>query len=212
MKDIPLFTTQNGIASLTLKEIPYTKKAYIRIQSSAEPLSLIDECCDFCRALGAEEIYGTGHTCLEQFDRYCRIIRMRSLIKDTEDTGASLFPVTDKTIEKFREIYNKAMGDIPNAAHMTTVDGKELLVKGGGYFVHRDGELLGIGIAKGDKVDAIVSVMPGSGKAVLMTLFHALADTTIELEVAVENSAAIRLYEKVGFVPVEEVAIWYKII
>ena len=31
MKDIPAFTTENGIASLILREIPYREEAYIRI-------------------------------------------------------------------------------------------------------------------------------------------------------------------------------------
>lgn len=212
MKDIPLFTTENGVASLTLKEIPYTKKAYIRIQDSADPLSLISECRDFCRALGAEEIYGTGHDCLERFDRHCRIVRMRSFIEDVDNTGASLFPVTDKTIEEFRNIYNKAMRNIPNASFMSEADSRTLLGEGSGYFVHHNGELMGLGIAKDNKLQAIVSVVSGSGKTVLLTLCHALSDRSVELEVAEENVAAMRLYEKVGFVPVEEVGVWYKII
>ena len=32
MRDFPIFSTETGVSSLTLKEIPYKKQAYIRIQ------------------------------------------------------------------------------------------------------------------------------------------------------------------------------------
>ena len=53
MKDIPVFTTENGAASLILGEIPYRGQAYIRIQDSLEPESLLKECVSFCRMCGA---------------------------------------------------------------------------------------------------------------------------------------------------------------
>jgi hypothetical protein len=34
MRDIPMFTTEYGVASLVLKEIPYQAAAYITIQDS----------------------------------------------------------------------------------------------------------------------------------------------------------------------------------
>lgn len=211
MKDIPLFTTEYGIASLTLKEIPYTQKAYIRIQDTAHPEKFIEECLAFCRAVGAEEIYGTGHSCLGIFPTHCKILRMRGCIEDTADTGAALFPVTEDTIEEFCKIYNKAMRDVPNAAYMSVAGGRELLAKGSGYFVHSNGKLLGIGIAQGNKIDAVASVVQGSGKTILLTLAHALIDAAVELEVAEENIPAMKLYKKLGFVPVEEVSAWHKI-
>lgn len=212
MKDIPLFTTQYGIASLTLKEIPYTGRAYIRIQDSLEPEKLLDECRDFCRAVGAEEIYAAGHSCLERFEHHCRILKLRCATNNIGDTDAALFPVSEKTRNEFRSIYNRAMTGVPNASYMTIKDSEELLKIGGGYFVHRDHDLLGIGIAKGERLDAIVSLVPGMGKCVLQALCHALVSAMVELEVAEENIPAMRLYENMGFIPVSEVAVWYKII
>ena len=40
MKDFPMFTTEYGVASLLMKEIPYKETAYIIIQSSQEPEEL----------------------------------------------------------------------------------------------------------------------------------------------------------------------------
>ena len=57
MRNIPVFTTEFGVASLILKEIPYTQTAYIKILSSLAPVELLEECRSFCRAAGAEKIY-----------------------------------------------------------------------------------------------------------------------------------------------------------
>ena len=61
MRDFPVFTTENGVGSLVLKEIPYRKVAYITIQDSLFPEAFLSECVDFCRAVGAERIYACGH-------------------------------------------------------------------------------------------------------------------------------------------------------
>ena len=56
MKDLPMFTTQNGVASLTLREIPYQQTAYIKLQATQQPKELLEECVGFCRAVGAEKV------------------------------------------------------------------------------------------------------------------------------------------------------------
>ena len=56
MRDIPVFTTEYGVASLVLREIPYRQEAYISIQSSLQPEELLAECVSFCRACGAEKV------------------------------------------------------------------------------------------------------------------------------------------------------------
>jgi len=57
MRNIPIFDTPYGVASLVLKEIPYSSKAYITVQSCLDLDQLLEECVSFCRAVGAEEIY-----------------------------------------------------------------------------------------------------------------------------------------------------------
>ena len=51
MRDLPMFTTENGVGSLVLKEIPYNGTAYITIHSSSFPTDFLKECADFCRFL-----------------------------------------------------------------------------------------------------------------------------------------------------------------
>ena len=60
MKDIPMFTTPYGVASLSLREVPYQKAAYICILSADQPEMLLEECVSFCRACGAEKVYAKG--------------------------------------------------------------------------------------------------------------------------------------------------------
>ena len=68
MRDMPMFTTENGVASLTLNQIPYTKSAWIRIQNSVSPQALLEECIAFCKAVDAEYIYATGDSCCEKYN------------------------------------------------------------------------------------------------------------------------------------------------
>ena len=118
-------------------------------------------------------------------------------------------PVTEDTLEKWREIYNNAMADVPNAAFMDRQDAIAMLTKGDGYFVHKNGSLLGIGKASGGTVEAIVSLCPGAGQDVLLALTHVLFCEDITLEVSSENARAIRLYDRLGFIKTAELSRWY---
>lgn len=212
MRDIPVFTTEHGVASLTLKEIPYRGIAYVRIQSSLAPALLIDECIGFCRAVGAKKILATGHSCLEKYPLHSTVIRMACPKENLADTDASLFPIQAETMELWREHYNNRMKDVDNASYMSVEDCKHMLARGGGYFIHRGDKLLGIGIAGGDKIDAVISLIPGAGRDVLLALNHAVFSNVISLEVASTNERAIRLYKSLGFIPIEECSRWYKIL
>lgn len=212
MKDIPIFTTENGAASLILKEIPYSKAAYIKLQHTLEPEKLLHECVDFCRMAGAEAVFAEGHPYLEQFPFHTSIWQMTRARAGLADSDASLFPVTEKTVEEFRTLYNRRMADVPNFSYMTVQDSKGLLIKGNGYFVHTGENLLGIGIASGDRIDGVIAVQPGAGETVVLALNHALSGETVSLEVASENKKAVRLYERLGFVPVQEISRWFTVL
>ena len=79
------------------------------------------------------------------------------------------------------------------------------------YFVHKDGELLGIGIAEGETVEAVVAVKHGAGETVMLTLCGSLFSEKILLEVASTNTKALRLYEKLGFIKTAELSRWYDV-
>ncbi len=211
MRDIPFFTTENGVASLTLSEIPYKSCAYVRVQSASDPHVLLSECADFCTAAGAKCIYATGHEALEHLPIFTEIWEMSRLRDGIGDTDAALFPVTENTAEQWRGIYNSAMLDVPNSATMTVEKMREQLEMGNGYFVHREGLLLGIGIAGGDRVDTVISVLPGSGQDVLLALNHALSEEKIMVQVASRNLRAVNLYRRLGFIKAQVISRWFKI-
>lgn len=212
MRDFPVFTTENGVGSITLKEVPYKGIAYIKIQSSEQPEAFMEECVDFCKLTGAEKIYATGHEMLEKYPLHTAIWQMSTLRENLPETDAALFPVTEKSADRWRSIYNEKMRPISNSSTMTGADMKTLIQQGGGYFVHRKEELLGIGIARGDTVESVIATKPGAGREVMLALCGSLLSGRIVLEVASTNTRAIRLYENLGFIATGELSRWYDVL
>ena len=212
MKDMPMFTTEYGVASLFLREISYRGRAHIKIQSSLEPKMLLEECISFCRMCGAEWIDAAGDPYLENYPLITAIVAMQCHREAIAQTDACLFPVTEQTLQRWLDIYNEKMANIPNAAYMDSKDGKQLLESGDGYFIHRDGKLLGIGKAKDDFIDTVIAVEPGAGETVVRALCSSLSCDTVRLWVASANTRAVRLYERMGFVPVKEISRWYRVL
>lgn len=207
-----MFTTEYGVASLFLREIPYRGRAHIKIQSSLEPEKLLEECVSFCRMCGAEWIDAAGHDHLEKYPLITALWAMQCPRAALAESDACLFPVTEQTLQKWLDIYNERMADVPNAAYMDSRDGRELLKTGDGYFVHRDGQLLGIGKAKGDFIDTVIAVRPGAGETVVRALCGVLQCETVRLWVASENHRAVRLYQRLGFIKTKELSRWYRVL
>lgn len=212
MQNIPVFTTQNGVGSLILREISYTKIAYIKIQSTQEPEAFLEDCLSFCKTVGAETIYASGHDVVMTYPFHTAIWRMTRSREGLADTQACLFPVTEKTVNRWLEIYNQKMLGVANATYMNFLDGRKMIAKGNGYFIHKNGSLLGIGIASGEMIEVVASVQPGAGREIVLALNHALSGEQITLEVASVNEKAVRLYESLGFIKTAELSKWYKII
>lgn len=213
MKDIPIFDTDTGVSTLVLKEIPYRQIAYVKVRS-VQPGGLeehLKECISFCRMCGAERIFAEGHPDLSGRPVYCTVLQMCGTVSDRE-TADSLFPVTESTVSRWREIYNGKMAAVDNAATMTVSDEKRILASGGAYFVHDHGDLLGIGWVEGSTILCIAAAVQGAGERVLRTLLTLCDTDRAELEVASTNARAIRLYERMGFVTVGEKSTWYQIL
>lgn len=211
MKDLPMFTTEYGVASLVLREIPYRQEAYIRIVATEQPHGLVEECAAFCRACGAEKVYATGHEVLEQYPLHTAIWPMQGGREELPPTDAALWPVLPENVAFWRSIYNERMSVVANASYMSEADARTMLEAGDGYFIHRGETLLGIGKASGGRVEAVVSVCPGSGADIMAALAGVLTEDTINLEVASTNEKAIRLYEHLGFIRTGERSRWYRI-
>ena len=210
MKDIPVFTTEHGAATLILKEIPYQETAYIILRDSLEPQALARECADFCRACGAEKIYAAGHEALTAYPFFTAMWEMSCHRESIPDTDAALWPVQEKTLTQWQSIYNEKVKKVPNGAWMTKADAEKMLETGDGYFIHRGQTLLGIGRASSDRISWVASLAPGAGADVVKALAHAATEDTISLTVASTNQKAVDLYERLGFLRTAEISKWYK--
>ena len=211
MRDMPVFTTEYGVASLVLKEIPYKETAYILIRDSLEPEKLIEECASFCRAVGAEHIFATGHETLEKYPLHTSVLEMRGTAWVDAEKLQSLFPVTEQTVGRWRQIYNERMKTVDNSGTLESRDEKKILESDGAYFVHSCGELLGIGWLEEETLLAVASVRPGAGETVMHSLMSLVEGASVTLEVASTNERAIRLYEKLGFLKTREISRWYRV-
>ena len=206
MKDFPVFTSEFGAASLTLRQIPYRGEAYIHLQDFKEEQrqALIADCAAFCRAAGAERIFVTPASGEPAF----RILEMRGVPSLHEEDIENIFPVTQETVGAWRRIANDCLRPVDFAAMLEKSDEEEILKSGGAYFIHRSGRLLGIGWLQEDCLELIASVVPGEGCHVAETLLSVEPGTGIRLEVASTNQKAIRLYERLGFLPTAELESW----
>lgn len=206
MKDIPVFATELGVASLTLCQIPAWKRAYIKMQSTQCPAEFLQECAAFCRMAGAEQIFASGHEFLQKLPLHTAIVTMQCDRETLPDTDAALFPVQENTLAEFVRIYNDKAVRIPNAAYLTGPQARQMQ---DAYFVHRSGDLLGIGRASGDTIGFLASVSPGAGRDVLAALAHVITTDVVKLEVASVNEKAVELYVRMGFVATGVVSRWY---
>lgn len=212
MKDLPVFTTEYGVASLILREIPYQQTAYIRLQASQEPQKLLKECVKFCRMVGAEKILVKEAEGLQDYPLFTAIWKMRCMRSSLEDTDAALFPVQAHTADEFQRLYNQKVSHVPNAAWMDNADKQEMLKTGEGYFVHRGEQLLGIGRVAGGEIRFLASLQPGCGADVVKALANAVTEETVTVEVASANEKAVTLYERLGFMKIAELSRWYRVL
>ena len=214
MKDFPVFTTDWGVSSLILREIPYRAEAYIHIQD-VQPEGFeehLKECAAFCRMAGADRVYATGSQLLQAYPEYMSVYEMRGMAWVDPEKMVNLFPVTEQTVGRWRSLMNERLRGVDNAATLTAFDEKKIVQSGGAYYVHRSGELLGLGWMEDTKLLLLAAVKPGAGETVMHSLMSLVEGADMTIEVASTNDRAIRLYERLGFMKIREVVKWYKIV
>lgn len=211
LKNLPMFTTNNGVASLTLTEIPYSARAYVRIQQAADAVALLNECVEFCRAVGANSVFATGHAILEPYPLHTEIVRMRCPKEQLPQTDAVAIPVRENELSSFRDIYNRKTENIANAAYMNLRDAEALLRSGGGYWIVKEDRIIGFGIISGDTVAMLAATEQGCGVHVLSALARELRTDSVEIEVATANRKACDFYDRLGFQTLHVLASWHKV-
>lgn len=212
MRDFPFFTTEYGVSSIFLKEIPYKGHAFIWVRSAQDGVlcAHLRECAALCRMAGAERIFVGNHSELGCFPLYTRLLEMQGrAIADAART-ASIQPVTAETAGEWREIYNQKLRNVDCAA---TLEYREeaKLPGSGACFVVRENTLLGIGWLENDTVRAVASLEPGAGEWIMRTLMGQSEGKVLTLEVASTNHKAVRLYRNLGFETTRCIAEWREI-
>ncbi len=212
MKDFPFFTTESGLSSLILREVPYRQEAYIHIQD-VQPEGFeahLQECLSFCRMVGAQKIYARGHCALEGYPT-ASIYEMRGTAWVDPAQLAQVFPVTEKTVGQFRQLLNEKLRSVDHAATLTAAREPEILASSGACFVHDRGELLGLGWLEDTRLLVVAAVKPGAGERVMHSLMSLAEGQIITLEVAAANTRAIRFYERLGFLKTGEALRWHRV-
>lgn len=209
MKDIPAFTTENGIASLVLRDIPFSKRAYVTVVSSENVEALAKEMIHFCKALGAQEVFGYGDAFAQLYPLTETILLMEGPKAISDSTRLQL--VLDENAEEFCELYNKKMEHLKTACRMTPKEMARLIREEQVYFIFENGRMIGFGIVAGEKIRALASMEPGAGDKIVYALGEKISGDLIRLEVALSNTKALQLYERMGFRRVDVLDRWYKI-
>ena len=212
MKDFPVFTTEYGVASLILREIPYRQEAYILLQATGQPEELLQECVSFCRVCGAEKIYARGHEFLERYPLHTIIYEMSSETWVDETKVEHLWPVTEQNVASWRKRMNERLAGVDNAATLDARSEKDILSSNGAYFVHHGEEVLGGFWVSGEELLLVAAFQPGAGERVMHTMMSMLPPMRLKLDVVSTNHRAIRFYEKLGFIRTGEKHRWYKVL
>lgn len=119
MKDIPVFSCPDGIATLILREVPFRGEGYILVRGVFGTLEgLLAECAGFCRAAGAERLFAAGEADFSGYPAAIRILERRapreSLLPAPE--AVRLVPVTEETAADWAREYNARFRAVPAAA------------------------------------------------------------------------------------------------
>ena len=129
----------------------------------------------------------------------------------SEEEIPAMFPVTEQTVTRWRELYNEKMRDVDNASTLEAKDESRILSSGGAYFIHESGSLLGIGWLEENKLSAIAAIKPGAGELLCKAMQSLIPQQQLTLEVASTNEKAIALYERMGFLKTAERSRWYRV-
>ena len=133
MKDIPVFSCPDGIATLILREVPFRGEGYILVRGVFGTLEgLLAECAGFCRAAGAERLFAAGEADFSGYSAAIRILGRsaprESLLPAPE--AVRLVPVTGETAADWAREYNARFRAVPAAESCSPAEERALAAGG----------------------------------------------------------------------------------
>lgn len=217
MRNIPMFTSSYGLATLILKEIAWNGRAYVLVRSvwNDQTAALLDECRSFCRAVGAEEIYASwdaeelpAEHAWDMIDMACP----KSALPAPRQT-VELEQAAPETAEDYLRIYNQCFRDVPAAASydrksLEPLYGEELI-----WLAKVRGQYAAVAEISKEGLEGI-AVLPefrGLGYDLAAAVLRMVPSTEVRLKVASTNVRARRLYDRLGFAEVGISRRWYRL-
>ena len=213
MKNIPVFTGSHGVATLVLKQIPWSGCAYVIVRSVWDDAkAFLDECLGFCRACGAKTVYA-GYDLQQLPAPHAYDMVQLQMEKKALPQGHRLDaePVSAENAAEFLAIYDACFRAVPHAASYGEKDAARIVAEQTGIMVKKDGCYAGLAEVSKEGLEAI-AVLPqykGLGFSLALTALDMVPSTIPTLKTASTNKAALALYHRLGFVRTEVCSRWW---
>jgi len=216
MKNIPVFTACGGIATLFLKEIPATRRAYAILQTHTEGMESEQAaaCAEFCRMAGAQEVYlscrdGFALPLPHSHDMLLMTLP-REMLRQPE-RPVTLEPLCSETEQFYIPQFNRRFSPVLNAALTSASVLEQAADNGSRHFLLRaEGAYIALGEVRGNELCAIASLSPGWGEDAAWALLAQTEGDPVTLSVCSANIRAMALYECMGFRQTEVLSKWYQ--
>lgn len=203
MRDIPIFTAAEGLATLILREIPTRREGYVLVRSVFTNLeALLRECEGFCRAAGAERVYFGGDADFSGYPVYARLIEREIDCARLPETTATAHAIAENERARWAELYRERFLSVPAAQSAPKTEHA--------YWICRDDVCVGLGQIEGEELRAVASLRKGSGADCVAALAAATNAARLRLLCAEENRPAMRLYDRLGFTCGCEREVWHR--
>ena len=215
MKNIPMFTSSYGLATLILREIAWNGRAYVLVRSvwNDQAAELLDECRQFCRAVGAEEVYASWDAEELPADHAYDMIDMTcpKAALPVPRNPVELEQVRPETAEDYLLIYKQCFRDVSSAASYDRNSLEPLYGEDLAWLAKTDGQYAAVAEISKEGLEGI-AVLPeyrgrGYGKGLLRELSRrAVAEGCGRLEWCCLdwNQPSIDFYRSLGAVPMDE--------
>lgn len=218
MNNIPLFLAQGGTATLILREIPISGKAYILLRTVQPGClhQLLEECRDFCLQWGAKHCFaareGEALPLPHAYDILKMTVRKELL---PPSPGMELLPLCPENEKDYVRIYNRCFLHVSHAGSYDRKQIQRIYAQNQQAFLAADhcGTIFGLGELHGNELSA-VCVLPehrGKGMPLTLELLSRCPGPELSLTVASDNEKALRLYEKLGFTISETESSWFEV-
>ena len=219
MKNIPVYMSQGGTATLILTEIPPRGIAYVVLRTviPGKLSELLQECAAFCRSCGATTcLVSPGDTqqaltLPHAYDIYW--LRTHKAALPDVFQPFSLKPLQPDNDAIFQRIYNQCFCEV---SHAMTYERKQIqriyqMEYQAFLALTETGNPCGIGELHGNEL-AAVGLLPeyrGRGKDLTLTLLSLCPGPEITLTVVSDNMPALSMYDKLGFSVCGVESRWY---